>query len=69
MVWVPMLRLATLLRNSRNGSSTSRPFFSLDRTCRKNQSRNSAPMPAPCTGRPPPTGQLLPVVLLQVHLL
>ena len=44
IVWVPSPRLATLLRNRRSGSSTSLPFFSPDRTCRKNHSRNSAPI-------------------------
>ena len=44
MVWVPSPRLETLLRNSRSGSSTALPFLSLAWTCRKNHSRNSAPM-------------------------
>jgi hypothetical protein len=44
MVWVPSPRLEILLRNSRSGSSTALPFFSRPRTCRKNQSRNRAPI-------------------------
>ena len=55
MVWVPSPRLATLLRNSRSGSSTSLPFFSPDRTCRKNHSRNSAPIATYSQ-----TGEMLP---------
>src|SRR5579859_3550658 len=44
MTWVPMPKLATLLRNSRSGSSTSLCFFSADRVYRKNHNRNSTPM-------------------------
>ena len=44
MTWVPSPRLATLLPNIRSGSSTSRPLRSADLMCRKNHSRNSAPM-------------------------
>ena len=55
MVCVPSPRLATLLRNSRRGSSTPLPFFSLDRTCRKNHSRNSAPIATNSH-----TGEMLP---------
>ena len=44
MVWVPIPRLAALLRNIRSGSSTALPLRSADRICRKNHSRNSAPM-------------------------
>ena len=57
MVWVPSPRLATRLRNIRSGSSTSSPFFSHDRTCRKNHSRNSAPMTTKSqTGEIDPSG-------------
>jgi hypothetical protein len=41
MVWVPSPRLATRLPNIRSESSTSLPFFSQDRTCKKNHSKNS----------------------------
>ena len=65
MVWVPSPRLATLSRNSRSGSSTSLPFFSPALTCRKNQSRNSAPIATYThTGETEPFGMttVLPMV-------
>jgi len=44
MTWVPSPRLEILLRNRRSGSSTGLPLCSAERTCRKNHSKNSAPI-------------------------